>query len=260
MGLFNRIHVHLPFPRLRERLPLLLERRLNPEIYLPQETLRPIIAGEAADLALAIAAAGLQTTVHGPFADLSPGAADPEMRALTLENLRATLLAVLPFDPTHVVFHPGYDPLGAFGYPTIWLQNSIHSWKDLLPFPAGLGQVRLLIENIFEPGPEMLADLLDKLPSPPFGFCFDTGHFQIFSRRPLADWISVLGPWLYEVHLHDNAGSADDHLPPGEGLFDFPSLFRLLSPLPHPVIGTLEMHNEPDIRQALRYLGARGIL
>ncbi len=41
-------------------------------------------------------------------------------------------------------------------------------------------------------------------------------------------WVRIMAPYLVEVHLHDNAGSRDDHLPMGEGNIDFPSLFRLI--------------------------------
>jgi sugar phosphate isomerase/epimerase len=258
MSVFERIQVHVPLPRLRELLPLLLRRGLNPEIYLadaPPAEAHP----DREELAAALAAGGLRATVHGPFANLRPGSADPALRERTLATMRGALRAVEPFAPSAVVFHP--DPtLQAAAPGAAGLELTAATLRDLLPLPAGLAATRLLIENIYDAGPEPLADLLRLLPSPPFGFCFDTGHFQIFSRRPLADWVAVLGPWLGEVHLHDNAGAADEHLPPGRGAFDFPSLFRLVGTLPQPVIGTLEMHSDREMAEALAYLESQGML
>jgi sugar phosphate isomerase/epimerase len=112
----------------------------------------------------------------------------------------------------------------------------------------------LLLENIFENEPSSLRELLSRLPSPPFGFCFDTGHFQVFSDVSLDEWIESLGPWLREVHLHDNDGSGDHHSPPGRGTFDFDSLFRLLAALPQDILGTIEAHSEADLLESLGYL------
>lgn len=260
MALFERIHAHVPYPALRGHLALLAARRLHPEIYVPQGSLGALLGAEGEDLAAALAAAGLRTTVHAPFADLSPGASDPAFRALTLEKLRSTLTATIPFAPARVVVHPGFDPLRYGAHAAIWRRNSLRTWKQLLPLPPALGETWIVIENIYEPGPETLADLLARLPSPPYGFCLDTGHFQIFSKAPLPAWIQTLGPWLREVHLHDNAGVSDDHLPPGSGRFDFPALFALLAGLAQPVVGTVEMHSVPHIVQALAALERYGVL
>lgn len=260
MRVFERIQVHVPVHRLGEMMPLLLGRRLNPEIYLPAAPLGDPPGGGLEELAAALAACGLRTTVHGPFADLRHGSGSPLRRAQALATMRAALRAVVPFAPTSVVFHPDPTHRTAPEAVAAGAAASAATLRELLPLPAALATTRLLIENIYETGPERLAELLRALPCPPFGFCFDTGHFQIFSRSPLASWLSVLGPWLCEVHLHDNAGLADEHLPPGRGVFDFPSLFRLLEPLPQPVVGTLEMHNDQDIGEALEYLAAQGIL
>lgn len=239
---------------------MLTELRLHPEIYVPQGSLGPLLAGDGAGVATALQAAGLRTTIHAPFADLSPGATDPSFRRLTLEKVRATIVAGLPFAPTRMVFHPGYDPLRFGAHVAIWRRNSLRTWKQILPLPPALAGTWLVIENIYESGPETLADLLERLPSPPFGFCLDTGHFRLFSKTPLAAWFQILGPRLREVHLHDNAGVSDDHLPPGCGGFDFPALFELIAGLPQAVVGTLEMHNTPHIMQGLEALERYGVL
>ncbi len=37
---------------------------------------------------------------------------------------------------------------------------------------------------------------------------------------PLSDFFDVLSPFIKHVHLHDNDGISDLHLPPGEGKID----------------------------------------
>ncbi len=51
----------------------------------------------------------------------------------------------------------------------------------------------------------------------------DTGHAFIIAERygiPLSDFFDVLHPFIKHVHLHDNDGISDLHLPPGEGKID----------------------------------------
>jgi sugar phosphate isomerase/epimerase len=257
---FRRIHAHIPLPYLRKKLGLFLERALDPEIYLNCRSLEKMPESEYVSLASLLEESGRKTTIHGPFFDLSPGAVDPGFRALTLERMRVALERARLFRPDCVVFHPGYDPVRFGGHSHIWLKNSIATWKQLLPLAERMPSTWLLLENIFERNPSTLAELLAKLPSPPFGFCLDTGHFQVFSELPLSEWFEALGPYLREVHLHDNSGRGDDHLPPGRGTIDFDDLFHRLSLLPDRPIGTVESHSEADLLESLAFLKDRGMM
>jgi len=255
---FRRIHAHVPFPFLKRKLHFFLERALNPEIYFSYRALEKIPEKDYADLAAILEESGLKATIHGPFYDLSPGALDPGFRALTLQRMTLALERASLFSPECVVFHPGYDPLRFGEHRHVWLKNSLQTWKELIPQGKKMPSTWFLLENIFENDPFSLAELLSRLPSPPFGFCFDTGHFQVFSDVALDEWIGALGPYLREVHLHDNAGTADDHLPPGRGTFDFEALFGLLSHLPEKIIGTVEAHSEDDLLESLDCLRDHG--
>ncbi len=62
---------------------------------------------------------------------------------------------------------------------------------------------------------------LDEIDSEWFGHCFDAGHWQLFGRLNMAEWLDAIGPRLFHLHLHDNHGSADEHLPVGDGIIDF---------------------------------------
>jgi sugar phosphate isomerase/epimerase len=64
-----------------------------------------------------------------------------------------------------------------------------------------------------------------------------------------------LGPYIGQLHLHDNHGSHDEHLPLGSGKIDFYQLFTYLksNEIPQPII-TLEPHQEEDLWPSLDYL------
>jgi sugar phosphate isomerase/epimerase len=75
---------------------------------------------------------------------------------------------------------------------------------------------------------------------------------------PLEDWVGVLGPRLLEIHLHDNHGDADEHLPLGQGSIDFPGLFSFLEEKKVRPIYTIEPHEiallQPSLEALQKYL------
>jgi sugar phosphate isomerase/epimerase len=93
---------------------------------------------------------------------------------------------------------------------------------------------------------------MEQMGSGNFGICFDTGHCNLFTSVPLSRWLDELDGYIIELHLHDNDTTADQHLPPGDGSFDFSGLFlRLNSP---DIIHTLEAHTAEHVVVSLERL------
>jgi len=64
-----------------------------------------------------------------------------------------------------------------------------------------------------------------------------------------------MAPYIAQLHLHDNTGAWDDHLPLGRGNIDFKSFFRQLREIQEtPPVVTLEPHQERDLWASLEYL------
>jgi len=99
-----------------------------------------------------------------------------------------------------------------------------------------------------------LRDLLESVPSPCFRHCFDVGHWNLFSRIGMDEWFQELGSLTAEVHLHDNSGTADDHLPIGEAGIDFPLFFRLMKRYAPHATWTIEAHSRGAVERAIRNL------
>jgi sugar phosphate isomerase/epimerase len=76
------------------------------------------------------------------------------------------------------------------------------------------------------------------------GACLDTGH--AFLARELATVIHKLSGHLHMVHVNDNRGDRDDHLPPGEGHIDWSWVLQELRR--HQFEGTLilELSSRPN--------------
>ena len=74
-------------------------------------------------------------------------------------------------------------------------------------------------------------------------------------KTSLEKWLEMLGPYLDQLHLHDNHGTADDHLALGHGTIDFETLFAVIKKdhLTPPII-TLEPHEEKELWPSVKEL------
>ena len=83
----------------------------------------------------------------------------------------------------------------------------------------------VLLPTIYSKGEE-LARAADAL-GEEYGVCFDSGHAMI-SGGDVRAMVRTLGNRIGVLHLHDNDGTRDDHLPPYLGKLDFDELMRAL--------------------------------
>lgn len=188
--------------------------------------------------------------MHGPFWDLAPGSVDPLIRGVGERRINQFMAVAETVRPRCVVCHTGFDPRHHRSQRREWTERSVAFW---LPFVARAeaSGFPLLVENVWEPGPAFHTGLFEKIDSPSFGFCLDVGHCNVFSKAPLREWVETLGERLREVHLHDNDGLQDAHLPVGKGTVDFDGLFGYLRDMGREPVLTLEPHTEEHLPESL---------
>jgi sugar phosphate isomerase/epimerase len=245
----DRLHAHLPWLRCSEFLPPILDLGLAPEIAFKGPELDDLPAAGLETVARLLAATGRRPTVHAPFFDLSPGAMEPMVRQITLQRLTQALQAAGRLGAHLMVVHPGYD---RWRYPKLaaaWTEQAAATFTPLVVLAEQL-DCRLALENIYEDTPATLTALADRLDGRWFGHCFDIGHWRLFGTTPQAEWLAAIAPRLLHLHLHDNRGQHDDHLPVGEGEIDFDPLLRRLASLPAAPSITLEAHNPEELQRS----------
>jgi sugar phosphate isomerase/epimerase len=258
--ILKHLQVHIPFDQLLQKhLDKILRERINPEIAFNSAILDGFKEPDYASTATILREAGHSITFHGPFMDLRPGAIDAKIRRVSLERFRQLFDIASCFRPRSIVFHPSYDEKYYVSSGRKWLENSIDTWSQLIPLAEKL-DTRIALENVYEADPGYLGLLLDALPPGRFGFCFDTGHFNAFAASGLEAWIDRLGHRLIEIHLHDNKGALDEHLPVGEGTFPFARLFAILRERKLTPILTVEAHSERNLARTLAGIKTLGIL
>lgn len=245
----DALHAHLPWLRCNEFLPRILDLGLAPEVAFKGPELDDLPVERLATLARLVAATGRRPTVHAPFFDLSPGAMEPMVRQITLQRLTQALQAAGQLGAHLMVVHPGYD---RWRYPNLaatWLEHAAATLAPLLELARQL-DCRLALENIYEETPDTLTALVARLASPWFGHCFDIGHWRLFGRTAQELWLAQIAPHLLHLHLHDNGGQSDDHLPIGEGSIDFTPLRPWLTGAGSVSI-TLEAHGPHELQRSL---------
>ena len=97
---------------------------------------------------------------------------------------------------------------------------------DLLPACKESG-VALAIENLSNPAHnhEFFDSIFDEFDPNYVGFCYDSGHALLADQE---DFIERYSPRLIATHLHDNDGTADQHLLCGEGIADWKRIMQAI--------------------------------
>jgi sugar phosphate isomerase/epimerase len=255
MDLKRWVQMCVPFTMLRaELLEHFTANRLNPEIGIDAPALERFSLQDFANVAEVLHRHDLTITLHAPFVDLSAGSTDPAIRAVTRRRFEDILRLVPVFRPRTVVAHAGYDWRRYEYFRNTWMDNSVAFWTEVA---QGLNRAgsRLMLENVYEHGPGEIRELFERLQPCKVGWCLDCGHLTAFGRAPLEEWLNVLGPFIGQLHLHDNHGEKDDHLPLGQGLIDFRRLFAYLkSERLRPPVMTLEIHRTNDLKTSVACL------
>ncbi len=243
-------HIHIPFEMLEKHLPFIKKEKSNLELYFGTRRIDNLKKKDIIKLKNKLDY-NPRLTIHAPFMDLSPGAVDSRVREITIKRFFDVLDLAEVLKPKIVVFHSGYDKWKYDERVDIWLEGCLKTWKPVNERAEALG-VKIAIENIFEDEPTNLKLLMEEMNSKNFGICFDTGHFNLFSKMFLLNWLEMIKPYIVELHLHDNTKSKDLHLAIGDGNFDFRTLFRELKG--KNLVYTIETHSVEDTKKSLERL------
>jgi len=250
LELVRRVHVSMPWKYIHDYLETILAVRMNVEIGFDAEELDRTSRSDFQSVAVQLMKEGCRVTLHGPFWDLHPGSIDPIIRQVSRFRLSQFFDLLDVFRPIQVVCHTGFDPRHHEGHHRFWVDQSLAVWEPLVKRGEALG-ISVLLENVWELNPEFHLELFQQIDSRFFGFCLDVGHQHSFSKTPLSIWLEALSEYLREIHLHDNDGSGDDHLPIGQGNIDFGMLFGFLRAKGKSPLLTLEPHREEHVGESL---------
>jgi sugar phosphate isomerase/epimerase len=243
--MFSNLYIRVAGERLESQAAQLVKIRANPEIYIGAEKLKAFTAKTTREYA-ALLADFPSHTIHAPFMDVWPGAADDDVRRLSLELMQRTFDLAAAWKSLLVVMHFNYDPIYYSFHVPEWLERAAAFYRVLLREDDG---PLIALENIAEPTPYIVLQLMKKIAHPRLVHCFDIGHHHVFARIPLEEWLFYLAPRRHiHFHFHDNFGNSDDHLALGQGSIDWPAAKAAISGLDCPFSVALEPKSPENLR------------
>ncbi len=168
-----------------------------------------------------------------------------DIRLAALRELRDCMAIFRRLGASSMTVHP--DSSAPMHDGSFLIERNIQSIRDFLPAALEEDMV-LVVEN--PPGffskPEHLGSLLDALPEVKLNL--DFGHANLGVPLNVAESILTrYGSRLQHVHVHDNVGRDDLHLPLGAGTLDIASMISTLKKCGYDSTITLEVF-APDSR------------
>src|SRR4030042_4048882 len=156
-------HIHIPYRKLEDYLHFIQKHRLDLEIFFSAHSLETIKDSDIIKLREKLSY-NPSLSIHAPFMDLSPGAVDSKVRAVTLERFSYIFDIAEILKPEAIVFHSGYEKWKYALKIDIWLEKSVMTWRALLKTGVDMG-LKIVIEKIFEDEPTNLRLLMEGIHS-----------------------------------------------------------------------------------------------
>lgn len=163
---------------------------------------------------------------------------DAERYQMYLRCLEGAAMLGVPWITFHPSGHPDFSPETEAQN----LKDNIEYYKPLVE-AAEKYKVGIALENMSSRlcKAEHLNQMVDALDSPFVGICWDTGHAHI-AKQPQAESIRLMGHRLHALHIQDNDGISDHHMPPHFGTIEWDPLMAALREINYPGDFTFEAH------------------
>ena len=162
---------------------------------------------------------------HAPFANhIDITSLDDDIKRKSVDELIKATEAAATLGVKHMVLHPGPEREGRPPAEEFYdhLERACESVNTVARRCGQLGMT-LLLENmlphlLFGRTQDMLY-IMGAAEGHNVGTCLDTGHAHLAGDLSLV--VHKLSSHLRMVHVNDNRGDRDEHLPPGEGDVDW---------------------------------------
>lgn len=193
-------------------------------------------------------------SMHGAYIGVDPASADTAFRALSQRRCRESCATAVMLGAKNVVFHSSCEPYAHGARLDAWAETCAEFYHVL----TEQHRLHIYVENSADADPQPLLTLMDRAKDDQLGVCLNVGHANC-SRTPIREWFDALGDKIGYLHLSDNDGLHDDHLPLGDGTIDWSSVDAYCSRLGGNVPVTLEVEGLEGVKRSLQYMRMRGL-
>jgi len=211
-----------------------------------------VIAGQQSAIINSLKRHNLGLVCHLP-AFLSTADLAATIRQASLEEMLQSLELAAKLGAKKVVLHPSMV-FGMGGFVLDSVKEYALAFVSTMVSEAQRLKITICLENMMPRNmlgvePQFFEEIFSEFPS--LTLTLDTGHANMGDPdgRRLGELLSRFGDRLGHIHVSDNLGIHDDHLPVGSGTIHFPELIRNIKKSGYDETITLEIFT--DNRQSL---------
>ncbi|MBO4266512.1 MAG: sugar phosphate isomerase/epimerase [Lachnospiraceae bacterium] len=200
----------------------------------------------------------LGDNLHGVFYDICLNSCDRKIREISERRVDSSMTIARKLNCRKVIFHTNFIPgfIPDF-YVNGWVNMNADYYKKVC---AAYPDMTVCVENMFDFKPDMLLLLAKEMADVDnFAVCFDVAHINVHGER-CEDWIRDLAPYIRHLHINDNDGVADLHLPVGDGCVDWKEFFDTVDRYGIDSGMLIEVRGLDDFEKSMRYLIQRGFV
>jgi sugar phosphate isomerase/epimerase len=194
--------------------------------------------------------------VHAPNIDTNLASINPLLRRASKKTVLKTGIFAAELDAELLVSHVGRL---SRDYPRKLvrkaMKNAIGSLIGINQVSNDLGMI-FAIENdhkssdyVLAGYPEQINFLVENVGCK---LTFDIGHANTVGK--IEDFTKLLDKFIVNVHLHDNNGREDEHLPTGKGSIDFVGLFERMKDWRSEKPLIIECHSLAGLKESLDFM------
>ena len=195
----------------------------------------------------------LKYSIHAPFMDVNIASPQDQSRLNSIAQIKSSIDLANEINAEAVVVHPGLISFLANKY----FKKEVYEFanqsiKEIGDYAKNLG-VMATIENMpnFEPMIyQNIADLNQLLVENEMHMTLDIGHANHVGYAP----DEMIFDSIKHVHVHDNLGDDDSHLPLGEGSIDLKYIINTLESKNYDDIYILEVNDYDSIKKSYEYM------
>ncbi len=197
-----------------------------------------------------------ELTLHGFFSNLNVAAKDPLIASVSLKRYYQSLELAQYFDVSTVVFHTCYNNLlKQRQYQQMYFLKNVEFYKEFIKEFEKSG-IMATIENVHEPNPDLIRNLVAAINSPNLGTTIDIGHCNLHSDLDVSYWIKEYGIMLKHMHFHNNYKDEDSHSSLLKGNIDIKKILLTLKEIQlYPSI-TFEIFDKDALYESVNYFNS----
>lgn len=193
-------------------------------------------------------------TMHLPFSDMNLAGLNSGIHKEVLQQMKHYISLASDLVET-VVVHPGYlSPYGSKIPEKAW-QTNVRSIQELCD-TADEDGILIAVENmpnypmIFGREPDEMLKMILDIDRDNIGMTLDVGHAN--TSAMVTEFLDKCIGKIVHVHIHDNMGKNDEHLPIGDGTVDWKTVKEGLKNYRGRIV--TELNNLEEGKRSIEYL------